>query len=83
MPSFQQCTKFIKFFKKCIPNLVCALFMDFYFYLLSQIRMDHSKFDNLEKGLKGEIIVNKLFDGFELVLLFRRIKSNLPSDTHG
>ena len=57
--------------------------MDLYFYLLSQIEMDHSKFDNLEKGLKGEIIVNKLFDGFELFLLFRRIKSNIPSVTHG
>ena len=45
--------------------------------------MDHSKFDNLEKGLKREIIVNKLFDDFELVLLFRRIKENLPSVTHG
>ena len=45
--------------------------------------MDHSKFYNLEKGLKGEIIVNKLFDDFELVLLFGRIKANIPSVTHG
>ena len=27
--------------------------------------------------------MNKLFDDFELVLLFRRIKANIPLVTHG
>ena len=53
--------------------------MDFYFYFLSQIKMDHSTFDNLEKGLKGEIIVNKLFDDFD-VLTMEMTDMEIPLD---
>ncbi len=41
---------------------------DKYVELLNQVRAYHSKFDGLHKGLKGEIIVNKLSDDFELLI---------------
>ena len=46
--------------------------------LLTQARMDHSKFEDLEKNLKGEAIVNKLSDDFDILAQFKMIKSNYP-----
>ena len=40
--------------------------------------MDHSKFEDLEKKLRGEIIVNKLSDGFDIFAQFKIIKLNSP-----
>ena len=38
-----------------------------YHNLLVQGRMDHSKFDDLEKGLIGKVIVDKLTKDFEIL----------------
>ena len=65
LPSFQDNTS------KSIPR-------DDYDTLLSQVRLDHSKFENMEKGLKGEVIVNKLSDDFYVLGQFQVIKSNIP-----
>ena len=40
--------------------------------------MDHSKFEDLEKGLKGNTIVDKLTNDFKILSQFRTIKSCLP-----
>lgn len=58
--------------------------MDFFFSkddyntLFTQIRMDHSKFEDIEKGLKGEVIINNLSNDFNILDQFQVIKSNLP-----
>ena len=38
--------------------------------------MGHSKFEDLEKNLKGEAMVNKLSDDFDILAQFKVIKSN-------
>ena len=38
-----------------------------YHNLLVQSRMDHSKFDDLEKGLTGKVIMDKLTEDFEIL----------------
>ena len=40
--------------------------------------MDHSKFDDLEKGLTGKVIVDKLAEDFEVSHKFLIIKGGLP-----
>lgn len=40
--------------------------------------MDHSKFEDMEKGLKGEVIINKLSDDFSILDQFQVIKTTLP-----
>ena len=40
--------------------------------------MDHVKFQNMEKGLKGEVIINKLNDDFHVLNQFHLNKSTLP-----
>ena len=49
-----------------------------YNVLLTQARMDHSKFEDLEKKLKGKSIVNKLLDDFDILAQLKVIKSNFP-----
>ena len=49
-----------------------------YHNLLVQSRMDHSKFDDLEKGLTGKAIVDKLTEDFEILQKFLIIKRGLP-----
>ena len=49
-----------------------------YHSLLVQIRMDHSKFDDLEKGLIGKAIVDKLTEDFEILQKFLIIRRWLP-----
>ena len=46
--------------------------------MLVQNRMDHSKFDDLEKGLTGKTIVDKLTEDFEILQKFAIIRSRLP-----
>jgi len=50
---------------------------------LNQARINHAKFEGLDGGLKGEVIVRKLSGDFELLIQFRKIKSSLPIITHG
>ena len=40
--------------------------------------MDHVKFQDMEKGLKGEVIIDKLSDDFHVLNQFQLIKSTLP-----
>ena len=49
-----------------------------YHSLLVQIRMDHSKFDDLEKGLTGKVIMDKLTEDFEILHKFLIIRGKLP-----
>ena len=49
-----------------------------YHNLLVQSRMDHSKFDDLEKGLTGKAIVDKLTEDFEIFQKFLLIRRRLP-----
>ena len=49
-----------------------------YHNLLVQSRMDHSKFDDLEKGLTWEAIVDKLTEDFEILQKFLIIRRGLP-----
>ena len=48
-----------------------------YHSLLVQNRMDHSKFEDLIKGLTGKIIVEKLTEDFEILDRFLIIKKGL------
>jgi hypothetical protein len=45
--------------------------------MLTQVIMDHSKFEDMENRLKGEVIVNMLFNYFNILDQFQVIKSNL------
>ena len=49
-----------------------------YHSLLVQSRMDHSKFDDLEKGLTGKAIVDKLTEDFKNFQKFLMIRKGLP-----
>ena len=49
-----------------------------YHNLLVRSRMDHSKFDDLEKGLTGKVIVDKLTEYFEILQKFLIIRGGLP-----
>jgi hypothetical protein len=46
--------------------------------LLTHSRMDHSKFETLEEGLKGATLVDKLSTNFEILNQFKTIKIGLP-----
>ena len=46
--------------------------------MLVQSRMDHFKFDDLEKGLTGKTIVDKLTEDFEILQKFLIIRKGLP-----
>ena len=50
-----------------------------YHRLLVQICMDHSKFDDLVKGLTGKVIVDKLTEDFELLQKFIIVRGGLPT----
>ena len=47
--------------------------------LLVQNSMDHSKFENLVKGLMGKVIVEKLIEYFEILDRFLIIKKGFPA----
>ena len=49
-----------------------------YLTLLTQARIDHSKFEGLKKGLDGRSLVQRLSDDFEILIQFREIKIGLP-----
>ena len=73
-------------FQKGLPN-----FWDFegkliteslYVESLIKARVDHAKFQDMVKGLKGEVLIGKLKDDFELTVMFKSIKSSMPIVTH-
>ena len=49
-----------------------------YHSLLVRSCMDRSKFDDLEKGLTGKVIVDKLTEDFEILQKFLIIRGGLP-----
>jgi hypothetical protein len=49
---------------------------------LTQCRMDHSKFENLEENLKGENLVEHLITDFEILNEFKTMKIGLPVMTY-
>ena len=53
-----------------------------YHSLLVQNRMDHSKFEDLVKGLTGKIIVEKLTEDLEVLQKFLIIRRGLPTVSH-
>jgi hypothetical protein len=50
--------------------------------LLTQCRMDHSKFEGLEEILKGSSLVEHLASEFEILNQFKTIKVGLPTMTY-
>ena len=53
-----------------------------YHNLLVQCRMDHSKFNDLEKSLTGKTIVDMLTEDFEILQKFAIIRSRLPKKSY-
>ena len=53
-----------------------------YHNLLVQCRMDHSKFNDLEKILTGKTIVDMLTEDFEILQKFAIIRSRLPKKSY-
>ena len=51
--------------------------------MLIKARSDHSKFNDMVKGLKGMVVVSRMRQDFELPLLFKEVKSKLPIFTEG
>jgi hypothetical protein len=49
---------------------------------LTQCRMDHSKFENLEEKLKGTTPVEHLITDFEILNQFKVVKVGLPVMTY-
>ena len=41
--------------------------------------MDHSKFDDLVKGLSGKVIVDKLTEDFEILQKFLIVRGGFPN----
>jgi len=50
--------------------------------LLSQCRMDHSKFEVLVENLKGPNLVEYLITNFEILNKFKNVKIGLPTMTY-
>ena len=42
-----------------------------YLALLSQARMDHSKFEGLKRGIDGNTLVEKFTNDFEILIQFK------------
>ena len=55
------------------------LIKDDYDNLIYQERINHNKFEDMEKNLKGENIVFKLSDDFNVLGQLQEFKVNLPS----
>lgn len=53
-----------------------------YHSLLVQQKNEEEKFNDMEKHLKGQTIVDKLSDDFELLFYFKEIKNNLPPPSY-
>ena len=53
-----------------------------YVEMLNQKRLNHANFKGMDGGIKGEVIVGKPNDEFDLLTQFRVIKSSLPVIGH-
>ena len=53
-----------------------------YVKLLNQERLNHAKFGGINGVLKGEVIIDKLSEDFELLVQFMTLKSDLPTVGH-
>ena len=51
---------------------------EYYHQLLVQSRMDHSKFNDLEKSLTGKTIVDMLTEDFQIFQKFLLVRKELP-----
>ena len=49
---------------------------------MNQARVNHAKFEGMNGGIKGEVIINKLSKEFELLAQFKTVKSYLPTIRH-
>lgn len=75
-------SRFIELFKKGLPyfwdNAEYLLPQETYQALLLQQKNEDSKFKELEKHLKGQAIVEKLGDDFDLLIWLKMILKILP-----
>ncbi len=55
---------------------------EYYKFLITQMVMNHSNFEDIQKNLKGEVIVNKLLDDYELVNKFKAVKMKISLITY-
>ena len=53
-----------------------------YVELLYQERINDTKFEGMNGGLKGEVIIDKLNEDFELLETLMTVKSDLPAIAH-
>ena len=53
-----------------------------YVKLLLEERLIHAKFEGMNGGLKGQVIINKISEDFELLAQFMTLKSYLPTIGH-
>lgn len=73
---------FGKLFQKALPSFwdyngqLCS--QEQYQVLLTQAHMDHSKFQDLRKGLNGNAPMEKLTDEFEILTQFKEMKAWIP-----
>ena len=74
--------KFKFLFDKGIPlfwyNNYSLFNKDYYDNILVQQRVNHDKFQDMEGTLKGEDILNKLEDGFDILCQLKHIGKSLP-----
>ena len=53
-----------------------------YIELLNQEKLNHAKFEGMDGGLKGEVVVIKINKDFELLTQFLMITPSLPTISH-
>ena len=53
-----------------------------YVKLMNQARLNHANFEGMNGGIKGEVIINKLSEDFELLVQFMTIKSDISAIGH-
>ena len=53
-----------------------------YHHLLVRARMDHTKFNSLEKNLTGQTIIDMLAEDFEILQKFVAIRARLPKKSY-
>ena len=74
--------RFKDLFKKGLPSLWDSngkmVLKEKYDSLLKEIRTNHVKFQDMEKNLKGEVVIEKLKHNFQVLNQFQLIKSTLP-----
>ena len=85
-----QVTKFKQEFKELFEDGLPSfwneegkmLLPEHYHHLLVRARMDHSKFNSLEKNLTGQTIVDMLTEDFKVLQKFAIIRARLPKKSY-